>query len=170
MGKSSVFNIATGHFRTLYDARSGKTRIRDLAFQLGFPLLLAGTSQRLSWQLTNVGNAVVGVSIVAALLCAMATIIFQIRVSLQGKPQQHRKGAQLIDEVFANVLWAIIVSFFIALLLIIADSFGLLSNEEAAKTISSVVVFAGTHFVLVVGMCLKRLQSAYDVIAALRAP
>lgn len=90
MGKSSVFSIVTGHFRTLYDARSGRIRIRDLIFQLGLPLALAATSQLLSWQLREVGNVIVGVSIVAALLCAMATLIFQIRVNLQGKPQQHR--------------------------------------------------------------------------------
>lgn len=170
MGKSSVFSIVTGHFRTLYDARNGRIRIRDLAFQIGLPLALAVTSQLFSWRLSEIGNIVVGVSIVAALLCAMATLIFQIRINLQGKPQQHRKGAQLIDEVFANVLWAILVGFFVALLLIITDSFGLLTNEQTAVVVSSVTVFAGTHFIFVVGMCLKRLQSAYDVIAALRAP
>lgn len=170
MGKSSVFSIATGHFRTLYDARSGRVRIRDLVFQLGFPLTLAATSHLLSWQLSEIDNVVVGVSIIAALLCAMATLIFQIRVNLQGKPQQHRRGAQLIDEVFANVLWAILVGFFVALLLIIAESFDLLSNEQTAGAVSSVTVFAGTHFILVVSMCLKRLQSAYVVISALRAP
>ncbi len=170
MGKSSVFSIVTGHFRTLYDARSGRIRIRDLIFQLGLPLALAATSQLLSWQLREVGNVIVGVSIVAALLCAMATLIFQIRVNLQGKPQQHRKGAQLIDEVFANALWAILVGFSVAFLLIIAESFGLMRNEQTARAVSSVTVFAGAHFILVVGMCLKRLQSAYVVIAALQAP
>ena len=86
MGKSSVVGIAKGHFRTLRDARTGRVRVFDLVWQVGLPVACGVVCAVFGWHLDDASNAIVGISIVAALMCAMAALIFQIRLDLNKAP------------------------------------------------------------------------------------
>ena len=104
MGKSSVAGIVKGHFKTLRDARTGHVRIRDLVWQIGLPAACGIACALIGWHLDDASNAVVGISIVAALMRAMTALIFQIRLDLNEAPVAEKRDVALIDEVFANVM------------------------------------------------------------------
>lgn len=166
MGKSSVAGIAKGHFRTLRDARTGRVRMLGLVWQVGLPVACGVVCAMLGWHLDDASNAIVGISIVAALMCAMAALIFQIRLDLNKTPAAEKRDVALIDEVFANVMWAILMGLALALYLIIIDAVGIFVEGTPAIIASSVAVALCVHFVFVIGMCLKRFQRSYERIAA----
>lgn len=166
MGKSSVVGIAKGHFRTLRDARTGRVRVFDLVWQVGLPVACGVVCAVFGWHLDDASNAIVGISIVAALMCAMAALIFQIRLDLNKAPVAEKRDVALIDEVFANVMWAILMGLALALYLIAIDAVGLFDGGTSAIIASSVAVALCVHFVFVIGMCLKRFQRSYERIAA----
>ncbi len=168
MGKSSVIGIAKGHFRTLRDARTGRIRKHDLVWQIGLPVACGIACALCKWHLNDASNAIVGISIVAALMCAMAALIFQIRLDLDKAPVAEKRDVELIDEVFANVMWAILMGLVLALYLIVVDAMGLFNENAPAIIVSSIAVALCAHFVFVVGMCLKRFQRSYERIAASR--
>ena len=125
---------------------------------------------------------IVGISIVSALMCAMATLLFQIRSQMADGPDEAPAGGggatahlafrmklrdkRFIDEVFDDVMWAILVGLTLSLYLIVIDAIGLLAGGGiASRILSSIAVAACAYFVLVIGMCLKRLRSAYNVVS-----
>lgn len=168
MGKSSVVGIVKGHFKTLRDARTGRIRVRDFFWQIGLPIACGIACALYRWRLPDASNAIVGISIVAALMCAMAALIFQIRLDLNKIPVTEKRDIILIDEVFANVMWAILMGLALALYLIVIDAVGLLNESTAAIIATSIAVALCAHFALVIGMCLKRFQRSYEKIAAHR--
>lgn len=168
MGKSSVVGIAKGHFRTLRDARTGRIRMRDFIWQIGLPVACGIACVLCGWHLDDASNAIVGISIVAALMCAMAALIFQIRLDLNKASSTEKRDVTLIDEVFANVMWAILMGLALALYLIVVDAVGFFNESTSAIVASSVAVALCAHFVFVIGMCLKRFQRSYEKIAAHR--
>lgn len=185
MGKSSVVGIFKGYVRTLRDTRNGEkacVRPADVLVQIVLPIAIGIGCFFTGWHLANPSNAIVGISIVSALMCAMATLLFQIRGQMAEEPGEapvEGSNAALfpsfrmklcdkrfIDEVFDDVMWAILVGLTLSLYLIVIDAIGLLADGGAASRIlSSIAVAACAHFVLVIGMCLKRLRSAYNVVS-----
>ena len=109
-----------------------------------------------------------GVSIVAALMGAMAVLIFQIRLSIPEDKRLDVYDYMLVDEVFSNILWAILVGFALSLILVLYQSFNAKDVPIVGACVTSIVAASGLHFVIVVGMCLKRLNIAYMRIAAKR--
>jgi hypothetical protein len=168
LGKSSLIPILKDHFRTLVDASSGKISWRDVTEQFGLPAVAAIVSLVTGWYWRNPSGAIAGVAIVAALLCSMAVFIFQLRLETY-QINDERLGPrdyELLDETFHNVMWAIVVGLALALYLIACDALGLLKNDTTGKVLTALAVFTSAHFLMVIGMSLKRLRRAYERIAA----
>lgn len=186
MGKSSVVGIFKGYVRTLRDARGGgeaRVRVADVLVQIGLPIAAGVACYFTGWHLGNPSNAIVGISIVSALMCAMATLLFQVRSDASERPAEEQpspdgdpkhlpalrmklRDKRFIDEVFDDVMWAILVGLTLSLYLIAIDAVGLLADGGiASRALSSVAVAVCAHFVLVIGMCLKRLRRAYNVVS-----
>lgn len=170
MGKSSVIGIAARYFKTLIDARTGKPSFRDVTAQIIAPAFVGVPCYFGGWELHNPSNAIVGISIVAALMCAMAALVFQIRLDLNKKldPRVLPSNRKLVDQLFDDILWAILFGLMLALYLIIFDCAGLFVAEPPVGNIlSAVAVSFAAHFAMVIGMCLKRMQRAYQIFASL---
>jgi hypothetical protein len=136
--------------------------------QFAVPALVAGISLATGWYWGNPAGAVAGVSIVAALLCSMAVFIFQLRLEVN-KIDDDRLGPEdyaLLDETFSNVMWAILVGLALALYLIVCDALGLFTASLGGRLLTALGVYVAIHFLLVIGMSLKRLRRAYQRIAA----
>jgi hypothetical protein len=167
MGKASVASIAREHFSTLKDD-SGRFNLIDIVFQIAMPILAGGLVLLSGWVVSDAGAMVTGVSIVAALMGAMAVLIFQIRLSIPEDKRLDVYDYMLVDEVFSNILWAILVGFALSLILVLYQSFNAKDVPIVGACVTSIVAASGLHFVIVVGMCLKRLNIAYMRIAAKR--
>lgn len=173
MGMSSVCGICKAYLSTLRSARTGKTNKKALAMQIALPVVIGLVVGLFAHMTIEVGNAVTGISIVAALLCAMATMLFQIRINLREKFEEDSQafltGGDLIlvDELFAEVIWAILFGMILALAMIIADWFGLFKsvNDVVSRIATGTLIACIVHFALVIGMILKRLNRVYLLVA-----
>lgn len=165
MGKSSLWRVPADHFRTLYDNRTNRPDWGAVVVQAAVPLAAGGATWWLGAKLKDVSGAVAGISIVAALLFAMAVFLFQLRVTL---PQDNRLGPddyKLVDECMKNTLWAILWGLAVALYLIVGGAGEWLKADGSGPVLTGIAVAAGVHFLMVIAMCLKRLRRAYERIA-----
>ena len=174
MGMSSPAGIARDYFRTLVKASNGKISVKECVKQIGVPIALGVVSYCAGFRVSDYGDAIAGIAIVSALMCAVATLLFQIRVTLR---EQFAEGTnkflgkndlKLVDELFAVVLWAILFGLFLVLLMILVDWLDLANYDlwSIAPILTSVFVAGLSHFVLVIGVVLKRLRVVYGIAAS----
>lgn len=173
MGMSSISGIARGYFATLVSQRSGKPNKRAILFQIGLPFLLGVLVFAIGWTLDSVGNIINAVAIVAALLCAVATLLFQVRIDLRARidssddPFIGENDLLLVDELFSTLLWAILFGFAIVGCSLVVDWSGALkvTNPLYSRVAASVAAAAIAHLAFVIGTILKRLRRIYEIVA-----
>ena len=176
MTKSSLLGIARNHFSTLYDNRlkNGDDKcpvsIVDCLWQIGIPAVVAIVAFifRVSFDVAVVENVITALSIVSALMCSMAALVFQTRIQAREDKEISENKRALLDELFFNIMWAIVVGFVLALFLLISNAMGLFAIYDTGSLlriiVSAFALFFAVHFVLVIGMCLKRLSRAYEIV------
>ena len=172
LGMSSVSGIVKNYFVTLRNQRTGKANIGAIVVQLGVPIVVGIFWAIVGPMTDSLGNIIVGVSIVSALLCSMATILFQIRIDLRARENSGSnsfvtsKDLKLVDELFSVVLWAILFGLLFVLFMVIVEWFDIFDTaEDIEKCVSGCIVACVTHFAFVIGMVLKRLSRVYDIVA-----
>ena len=179
MGKSSIVPIFEGYIRTLHGA-DDRLRIQDVLAHLIVPaaagiavgvLVPTGAHDAVSGSLPT---AITAVSIVSAFMCAMAVMVFQLRIQiadvLDGKGDAALAGKvkkgdlKLIDELFHDVMWSIVVGFASALCMT-AACFLVDAQELAFRILLGASAALLLNDALVVCMCLKRMSSAYIIVS-----
>lgn len=175
MGKTSLVVVAVAYFRTLKSYRTERYMASDIAVQLVAPALL-GAGFAVAWPVSAcdlseaVGNTVSGVSIVSALLCGVAVMVFQLRLQIasQDSPRPTKRESTLVDETFHDILWAVVAGFASVTLFTL---FGMLPDDGAVqRVIVGAAVFFLLNFLLVTCMCIKRLHSAYEIVSKCWTP
>ena len=151
-----------------------KISLPDILVQFIIPISCSVLSFTLFWtgiiepkQLsTFVSNAIVAISIISGLMCALAVLIFQLRAQISTEKSIEVRDAEykLIDQLFNDVLWDVVVGFASAILLVISSG-AISSTSLATCLVLSVSVLCVAHFFLVAAMCLKHLSIAHEVIA-----
>lgn len=169
MGKASLWSVPADHFRTLYDNRTGRPDWWAIAWQAVLPVGAGVAVWELGAKMADVGAAVSGISIVAGLLFAMAVFLFQLRVTLGSDKRLGNDDYMLVDECMANTLWAILWGLALALFLIVSDAGKWIGHDGSGPLLTGIAVAATVHFLLVIGMCLKRLRRAYERIGMRRS-
>lgn len=176
MGKLSIRVILSRYLSTLYKWDDGKKRVSktDVLIQLVAPVLLGFIAVFLGFRFEDLSNLIAGVSIVSALLGAVAVFLFQTRLQLydsmysgnsSGGTIFDERDISVLDELFFSVLWCIFEGMVICTILIVSDSAGLIgraSEFDLMAVLSGIVVIAGCNLVLVLLMCLKRMGRIYE--------
>ena len=165
VGKASLWRVPADHFSTLYDNRTGRANCRDIAAQALLPLIGGAATWKLGARITDVGGAVSGISIVAGLLFTMTVFLFQLRITLDNDKRLGEDDFALVDECMANTLWAILWGVTLAVYLIVCDAGKWICSDSWGPALTGIAVAGIVHFLLVIGMCLKRLRRAYERIA-----
>lgn len=165
MSKSSLWSVPADHFRTLYDARTHRPDWVGVAGQTLMPIAAGVATWKAGAMLPDVGGAVSGVAIVAGLLFSMAVFLCQLRLSLGDDARLVENDYVLVDECMSNTLWAILWGLALALFLIVCGAGRWIGSSGSGPALTGVAVAASMHFLLVIGMCLKRLRRAYRRIA-----
>jgi hypothetical protein len=175
MNKISLVEIWSSYLNTLVDFNTGRKKGADVALQIVLPSLvsislvvcsalglfpegLIGTSR---------SEIVTGIAIVSSLLCAVAVMVFQLRVQIdagiKGVSIMDREVG-LVDELFHDVMWAIVAGFTVVLLLVVSN-LGIVGESPLRPFIESVAMGGAINFVLVICMSLKRLSASYRVVS-----
>lgn len=165
MGKASLWRVPTDHFSTLYNNQTDSHDWRGIAAQALLPLICGAATWKLGAKITDVGGAVSGISIVAGLLFAMAVFLFQLRITLHNDKRLGEDDFALVDECMANTLWAILWGVTLAVYLIVCGAGKWIGSDSWGPALTGIAVAGTVHFLLVIGMCLKRLRRAYERIA-----
>lgn len=160
--KLSPLPILHAHFDTLRDAQTNRPLLGDYATLYGFPCLVGGIALWQGFQAQDIGAFLGGVAVFAALLFALVVFVFQLRLSAGNalSDSGNTRLLKLLDQLFANVSYAVLVGLGTTFL---GMSSVWLSDDEGCAPIwlSVLLVFAVTHLVLVILMCLKRINAAY---------
>lgn len=173
MSMSSVADIAKDYVHSLKSANDRKLKLGTVLFQLGAPVGLGLLAAAVRLGIPDPSDAVTGVSIVSALMCSVAVLLFQARVDLRhrfeslGDPAFVQGDLDLVDELFAQVLWSILSGFVLVLLLILESAFSsaLAGFEPVMRLGCGVAWCLMANFALTVGIVLKRMRRVYRSIA-----
>ena len=176
MGMSSVAGIAKDYVNSLRSARDGKLRPSVIFVQMGLPLAAGVVAGLLRFGIPNSGELVTGVSIVAALMCGVATLLFQTRVDLRQRFDSGNDAflteddLKLMDELFSQVMWAILSGFLLVFLLVMKSALASVASgiEFFVRLGFGLTWCLATNFVLTVGVVLKRMRCVYYRVAVHR--
>lgn len=163
------------HFATLRNAANGRFLWKAIALQLVAPVVLAVATFVFAGRVNDASAIVGGASVLSGFLFGVVVYVFQLRQSLVHDPRVQRQARLpvLIDEMFSNVVYAVLVSFALtALALVIAatqehDAAGVL--VPTAPIVTAALVLLAAHLLAVVLMCMKRLRRAYEELKRTKA-
>jgi hypothetical protein len=164
--KMSVGPVVRDHFATLSSSKSVSARWRDYSLAVGVPVLVGVAALIFHWQLASIGEIATTVSILAGLLFALVIYVFQLRIDVAHDPRIANDGivARLLDELFSNVLYAVLVGLASAVVVMIAANTRTQTDNglDAVNPWWTAAVLAiVTHLIMTIFMCLKRTRSAY---------
>lgn len=172
MSKVWLGGIFRAYIGTLRNDATRTTSVADVFVQILLPAIVSiayGVLRVFGVAPVGCGsvsaNIITIVSIVSALLCGVAVMVFQLRVDIIGSKVERgalEREMRLVDEVYADMLWAIVAGFAVAALLTLR---GMVSHSVVDCAITAVALFLFINFCLVVCMCLKRMGVAYDIVS-----
>jgi cbb3-type cytochrome oxidase subunit 1 len=131
------------------------------------PLLAAGAAFKVAARINDASAIVGGASVLSGFLFGVVIYVFQVRQGLSNDPRVQRQARlpRLVDELFANVLYAVVVSFVATVLaLVVASSQGYDPKGVLVPTdpwLTAVFVLVAVHLLAVVAMSIRRLRRAY---------
>ncbi len=177
MRKISLLGVVKRYFSTLTDGTTGRIMPIDVAVQIVFPGIIGAglfffyLPEGSEYQLVSrcLGQFASGVtttiSLVSALLSAVSVLIFQLRVQLlsQKDPVPSRDEVLLVDQMFDQVLWDVLVGIVAVVLFSI---FPVLSVGTLIwRLVLSASLAVTANYVMVMCMCIKRFSEAYRIVS-----
>ncbi|MBF4590433.1 hypothetical protein [Curtobacterium sp. VKM Ac-1395] len=164
---SSRIGLIREHFRTLRHHRTNQLLWPDFLLQLPLPVVLGAASWWFDARINDASAIVGGASVLSGFLFGVVIYVFQMRQSLSHDPRVQRQALlpRLVDELFANVLYAVVVSFVLTGAALVTAA-----TQEHTKQgvliptppwITGALVLVAVHLFAVVWMCVKRLRSSY---------
>ena len=154
--------VISDHIATLHDQRTNRIRKRDLALHYGLPVGAAVCSTFAGVRLADAGQIVAGAAVLAGFSFGLAIFVFQLRMDAARDPRVPRGSRllDLIDELFTNVLYSIVVGLLLTVVTVAATA--LQDTKTLDAVWSGVMVGIAFHYLLTLAMCIKRLHKAYQ--------
>lgn len=160
--KIQVVPVVRDHVATLRDARTARPRVGDILTHYALPVSLGIAIPMLGVRMTDGSQYVAGAAILAGLSFALAVYVFQLRLEAQRDPRIPREAVllDLIDELFTNVCYSMLVGLALAAVTIAASAYSR-SGAPAGPVVTGIVIALGIHYLITILMCIKRLRAAY---------
>lgn len=157
--KTDMRPIVRAHLQTLRNNRTNRPSVIDYFVQIGIPIALGAVMACTRTAFSDISALLTVVSILAGLSFALAIFVFEIRQSLKQKYRKDSAVLEIVDELFQNVIYSVLIG-------LISTGLGALSTVFAKGSTAELVfqvlaVVATSHFFIVLLMCLKRLNAVY---------
>ncbi|QIN93631.1 hypothetical protein SEA_DUMPSTERDUDE_43 [Gordonia phage DumpsterDude] len=112
--------------------------------------------------MNDIGGFLGGLAVFTALLFGLVIFLFQLRMQIKdsGYETLRPRFTRFIDQVFANVNYAVAIGVLTTALGVIGTSIG--DDQGAPVWLSSILVGFCVHLLLTILMCIKRVTSAYE--------
>lgn len=170
MGKISLRGLFVRYLRTLHSVDDDSLYIPDVLVHFISPLGL------LIWAIIKsdsaaavrvyFANAMTVISVISGFMCGLAVMIFELRINLNqsnGELGENDQEIELIDELFSDVLWSVVVGFLSVGCMAISGETTDASMVNNLFTAFSLAFCC--NFIVVTLMCLKRIDVCYQVIS-----
>lgn len=168
--KFSILPVIVDQYATLRDSSTGKVRFEDYGVLLGLPAAVCLWSGLAGWRVSIVAELISAIAIITALLFGLVIFLFQLRLQM-GTPEVNERipstSVQLVDEMFKNVAYSIIVGFAATVVTLAGAALRQGDEQRVGVKMTAFIVFTVAHFIFTLAMCLKRLTRAYDKVATL---
>lgn len=175
--KINIAPLVTAHFKTLRNNRTGKLSKWDIFIHLFVPVL---TLIACAWPLRidledKYSNILAALAIIFGFAFAAVIFIFQLRMQMaemqisskqspvaEISPQIDAAAPVLVNELFSNCLYAVLVSGVAVLWT------GLVDGISLPVWCDYLIAALISHLVVVLMMCFKRINAAFSRIASLK--
>jgi hypothetical protein len=148
-----IFLIFSKHFKTLNeDANKLYQILNFFLIPIVVAILFVGYGKLLTSSSAN--TLITAFSIFTGLLLNIILIIFAI---IDGKPSSDRKQGRLLDHLYANSIYALLVSAIILVILIISIIWDNWLCSSFLIGLSLLIYFGITHFIMTLLMIFTRL-------------
>ena len=118
MGKISLRGLFVRYLRTLHSIDDDSLYIPDafVHFVIPFGLFIWAIIKSDSAAAVRAyfANAMTAISVISGFMCGLAVMIFELRINLNqtnGELGENAQEIELIDELFSDVLWSVVVGF-----------------------------------------------------------
>lgn len=170
MGKISLRGLFVRYLRTLHSVDDDSLYIPDVLVHFISPLGL------LIWAIIKsdsaaavrvyFANAMTVISVISGFMCGLAVMIFELRINLSqsnGELGENTREIDLIDELFSDVLWSVVVGFLSVGCMAVS---GEINDTAAVNNLFTAFSLAlCCNFTVVTLMCLKRIDVCYQFIS-----
>lgn len=170
MGKISLRSLFVRYLRTLHSVDDDSLYIPDAFVHFIIPLGL------FIWAIIKTdsaaavrayfANAMTAISVISGFMYGLAIMIFELRINLNqsnGVLGENDQEIELIDELFSDVLWSVVVGFLSVGCMAISGETADASIVNSLFTAISLALCC--NFIVVTLMCLKRIDVCYQVIS-----
>lgn len=170
MGKISLRGLFVRYLRTLHSVDDDSLYFPDIFVHFVIPLGL------FIWAIIKTdnaadfrgyfANAMTVISVISGFMCGLAVMIFELRINLnqsKGELGENAQEIELIDELFSDVLWSVVVGFLTVGCMALsgdATDSSMVNNLFTAFSLAFCC-----NFIVVTLMCLKRIDVCYQVIS-----
>lgn len=170
MGKISLRGLFVRYFKTLHSVDDDSPYVPDILFHFGIPLGL------FIWAIIKTdsaaamrgyfANTMTAISVISGFMCGLSVMIFELRINLnqcKGELGENAQEVELIDELFSDVLWSVVVGFLSVGCMAISGE-----TTDASMVNYLFTAFALAlccNFIVVTLMCLKRIDVCYQFIS-----
>lgn len=173
MSKFSVAPIIKAHLKTLRHADEDRPRVADYVQLYAFPIVLAAVGWISGFRIGAVGEMLAGITVLASLLFALVIFVIQLRLQMTTDPRVSLRATRLVDELFANVCYAVLVGLASTTVTLIAAATRTSDGKDPdpdplSPLWTAAVVVTAAHLLLMVLMSLKRTNATYRELSKYR--
>ncbi len=165
--KWAVTPTIRDHYATFVDQRTQRPVVLDYLGMVAVPAAAAAVVAWHDAQFQSLGPLLAGVSIFTGFLFALLLQLFALRLRVADDPRIPPKSRLplLIDQLFVNARYAILVGLSTAVVVVAAD---LTRDQGQHKAVgrwwAMLLVFFALHLTMTILMCLKRTSAAYRLL------
>lgn len=168
-----LWNLATDHFRTLVewdDKNEAHTSKSDVFIFLILPILAGVFTYLVGGHMRAPSEMIAGVVIITGLLFGLLAHVLGLGMKV-ANDDRYTHGDRiviLLNELRANVSWAIAIGLLLNTILVVLGTFGgdqTASNDHGyAPWVSGVIIALFVHLMLTLLMVLNRVRSTYKLL------
>lgn len=160
--KWSVIPIIKDHYKTLTDARTGEVRKLDYIQFVGIPVVVGVFCFWREILLNDLPSVLAGVAVFTALLFNLLVHVSSLGMGMKNleEGEQERKMKELVNQLNANVSYAIVIGLSCTTLLVVMSFFDF-KKSDYGEVFTGLAIGFFAHLLLTMLMVLKRINYVY---------
>ncbi|MEU8404311.1 hypothetical protein AB0C28_54860 [Nonomuraea sp. NPDC048892] len=161
--KFSVVGLVLDHYGTFRNYQSGNRSPMDYIVYLGVPVVFAIAAWLMQLKANNVPEVLAAVAILTGLIFGVFVLIFDLSMRASGTADsiQRSRVARLVEELRANVSYAVLLGLILTATLSGISMFGAEKDQPINRELTALIMLLGSQLLLTILMILKRVRATF---------